>query len=321
MLSYSPFVPDIFRARAPRRRSAKKLGTLWNPGNLGFQVLGLKRGRKLPLVVVLHGCGQEALGYARAAGWTDAAKRHGFALLLVEQRAINNPDLCFNWFNPLHIQRHLGEAASIAAAVGDLVRSGSVEPERIYVTGLSAGGAMASVMLATYPELFAGGAIIAGVPYGCANWVTSARECMTGSARIPSSELAGFVLRASDHRGPWPRVSVWHGTEDGRVVPSNGSDIVKQWLSVHRVRAKPHRVETVAGYPHQVWLDRKGKPVVERYEMTGLGHGTPVETRRPLLAGAATQNILAAAISSTDRIADFFGLAGPAPSKSASLRL
>ena len=113
---------------------------------------------------------------------------------------------------------------------------------------------MASVMLATYPELFAAGAIIAGIPYGCANWVTDARSCMSGAARVPVTDLASFVLRASAHKGPWPRISVWHGLEDERVVPTNGTDIVRQWLAVHRLRARPHIVETIDGNPHRIWL-------------------------------------------------------------------
>ena len=100
---------------------------------------------------------------------------------------------------------------------------------------------------------------------------------------------------------------MWHGTEDGRVVPSNGLDIVKQWLGVQRLRARPHIVETVAGHPHRVWLDRAGKPAVEQYEMIGLGHGTPVAAgRRPI-----ERNILDASISSTERIVDFFDLGRP----------
>jgi poly(hydroxyalkanoate) depolymerase family esterase len=310
MLSHSPFVlPGIFGATAPRAGHPQELVTLWNPGNLRFLLLGTGRSRNVPLVVILHGCGQEAEAYARNTGWLTLAARHRFALLLVEQRAVNNPDLCFNWFSPLHNRRHLGEAASIAAAIQQLSHSGMIDPAKVFITGLSAGGAMASVMLATYPELFAAGAIIAGVPYGCANWVTGAPECMSGSARIAATDLASFVQRASPHKGPWPRISVWHGSDDERVVPTNGADIVGQWRTVHGLRARPHLIEAVAGHPHRVWLDRSGRPAVEQYEVTGLGHGTPIASQKGSdRLGKAGHNVVDSSISSTARIADFFGL-------------
>jgi len=308
VLSYSPFIPFAAALRGSGRQ-LRAFVPSWNPGNLRFQLLAPRRRKKLPLVVVLHGCGQEAVAYARNTGWLALANRLGFALLLPEQRAMNNSDRCFNWFSPLHNQRHVGEAASIAGAIQELSLAEIIDQQNVFITGLSAGGAMASVMLATYPELFAAGAIIAGLPYGCANWVTDAKECMSGAARVPTTDLGGFVLRASTHDGPWPRISVWYGSEDERVVPTNGTDIVRQWLTVHGLRARPHMVESISGNPHRVWLARSGQPVVEQYEIVGLGHGTPVKLGRGR-SGKAARNILEASISSTDRIADFFGLTG-----------
>src|SRR3954463_16767186 len=113
------------------------------------------------LVVVLHGCGQTAAAYDFGAGWSTLAKRYGFALLMPEQQSANNANTCFNWFNPGDVARGRGEAASIRQMVARMVADHKIDPRRIYITGLSAGGAMTSVMLATYPEVFAGGAIIA----------------------------------------------------------------------------------------------------------------------------------------------------------------
>jgi poly(hydroxyalkanoate) depolymerase family esterase len=93
----------------------------------------------------------------------------GFALLLPEQQRTNNPNGCFNWFQTGDIERGHGEALSIRQMVSKMVSDHGIDPARVFVTGLSAGGAMTSVMLATYPEVFAGGAIIAGLPYGAAN--------------------------------------------------------------------------------------------------------------------------------------------------------
>jgi poly(hydroxyalkanoate) depolymerase family esterase len=140
-----------------------------NPGDLrmfSFAPVNLQPGAGL--VVVLHGCGQTAAGYDLGAGWSTLAKRFGFALLMPQQQPSNNAQACFNWFNPEDTTRDSGEACSIRQMIAQMVRDYKINQRRIFVTGLSAGGAMTSVMLATYPEVFAGGAVIAGLPYGVA---------------------------------------------------------------------------------------------------------------------------------------------------------
>ena len=107
------------------------------------------------MVVVLHGCGQTAAGYDLGAGWSTLAQHYGFALLMPEQQRGEQCQGCFNWFNPEDIARDSGEACSIRQMIARMVGDHGIDPHRIFVTGLSAGGAMTSVMLATYPELFA----------------------------------------------------------------------------------------------------------------------------------------------------------------------
>ena len=141
-----------------------------NPGDLlMFEYVpdGLPPGS--PLVVALHGCTQSAKEFGDDSGWAGLAERYRFALLLPEQQEANNEDLCFDWFRDEDNRRDRGEAASIRAMVDRTVADHGLDPGRVFVTGLSAGGAMTAVMLAAYPEVFAGGAVIAGVPYGCAS--------------------------------------------------------------------------------------------------------------------------------------------------------
>src|SRR5205085_7963927 len=114
--------------------------------------------------------------------------------------------------------------------------------------GLSPGVAMTSVMLAAYPETFAAGAIIAGLPFGCAASLSEALGAMNNATRSESA-LGEAVRRASRHQGPWPRVSVWHGSADRLVVPANGEAIVRQWRDVHGLPAAPTRTERVDGHP------------------------------------------------------------------------
>lgn len=144
---------------------------------------------KSPLVVVLHGCTQSGAGYASAAGWLTLADRLGFAVLAPEQTSNNNPNRCFNWFEPEDTQRGKGEAASIHAMITYMIVSRDLDAERVFITGLSAGGAMTAAMLAAYPETFAAGAVIAGLPAGAADSVHRAFAVMRAGTEAPMLNL------------------------------------------------------------------------------------------------------------------------------------
>jgi poly(hydroxyalkanoate) depolymerase family esterase len=257
------------------------------------------------LVVVLHGCTQNASGYDRSAGWSTAAEEHGFALLFPEQKRANNANLCFNWFSPEDASRQKGEALSIRQMIAAMQARYGTDPKQVFITGLSAGGAMASVMLATYPEVFAGGAIIAGLPFGTAASVAEAFGRMRAHHGLTPDDLADRVRSAASHAGPWPIVSVWHGTSDATVDSSNAQAIVDQWRTLHRAPEAPSKKDTVSGYPHRVWTDANGRAVVEEYVLTGMGHGTPLSTSTDY-GETAGPFMLEAGISSTRRILTFW---------------
>jgi poly(hydroxyalkanoate) depolymerase family esterase len=261
-----------------------------------------------PLVVVLHGCTQTAGQYDLGAGWSTVADEHGFALLFPEQQRTNNPNLCFNWFLPQDSRRERGEALSIRNMILAMVERHRLDPDRVFVTGLSAGGAMANVLLSTYPELFAGGAIIAGLPYGTASDVPQALERMRGQGLPGEPALGALVRRASDHDGPWPAVSVWHGGADATVHPSNADAIVSQWRSVHGLAEAPARTDMVDGFPRRAWIDGQGRECVTSYTITGMAHGTPLATSGPDACGKAGPYMLDKHISSTRHICRSWGL-------------
>jgi poly(hydroxyalkanoate) depolymerase family esterase len=281
-----------------------------NPGALKmFCYLPPNRPKRPALVVVLHGCGQNAAGYDHGAGWSTLAKRYGFALLMPEQQSANNANSCFNWFNPDDVARDSGEAASIRQMIAKMVADHHIHRRRIYITGLSAGGAMTTAMLATYPEIFAAGAVIAGLPYGIAGNVREALSGMMASPSRPAKDLGDLVRNASRHNGPWPRLSVWHGSADLTVNPANADEIVKQWLDVHGLPASPMAEAKVDGYPRQVWWNADGETLVESYTISGMAHGTPLgiadNDERYGVEGAL---LIEAGISSSFHIANFFGV-------------
>lgn len=281
-----------------------------NPGALKMFAFVPEHLQRAPaLVVVLHGCGQTAAGYDLGAGWSMLAKRYGFALLMPEQQASNNANTCFNWFNPGDVARGRGEAASIRQMIARMVAEHKIDARRIYVTGLSAGGAMTSVMLATYPDVFAGGAVIAGLPFGIAGNVSEALSGMMQSSPRPARELGDLVRKASKHKGPWPKLSVWHGSADRTVNPANADEIVKQWLDVHGLPSAPMSTADVDGYPRDVWWNEEGETVVESYTITNMAHGTPLGSAGSDESyGAAGAFLIEAGISSSYHIANFFGL-------------
>jgi poly(hydroxyalkanoate) depolymerase family esterase len=280
-----------------------------NPGNLRmFTYLPPQHAANPPLVVVLHGCTQTAAGYDYGAGWSTLADRYGFALLLPEQQRANKPNGCFNWFVPDDSRRGRGEALSIRQMIETFVMDKKIDRDRVFITGLSAGGAMTSVMLACYPEVFAGGAIIAGLPYGAASNVQQAFESMFQSPSRSAREWGDLVRAAAPYGGPWPRISVWHGTVDKIVVPSNAREILKQWTDVHGLPGMPSREANVAGYPRQVWLNDAGEELIESFAIN-IGHGTPLATgSADGECGVAGPFLLDAGISSSYHIANFFRL-------------
>lgn len=278
---------------------------------LSFVPAGLPAGA--PLVVALHGCTQTAAGYDAGSGWSQLASRHGFAVLLPEQVRANNQNLCFNWFQPGDTARGGGEAASIRAMVAHLVAEHRLDARRVFVTGLSAGGAMAASLLAAYPDAFAAGAVIAGLPHGSAGSVQEALGAMRQPRVRRAAEWGEFVRAASPHRGPWPHVQVWHGDADGTVAPGNADETLKQWLDVHGLDARPSAEDQVDGARHRVWRGRDGAALVESYRVPGLGHGTPIDpgaAEAERRCGTAMPHMLDAGISSTYHIARSWGLAG-----------
>lgn len=241
-----------------------------------------------PLVVMLHGCTQTAASFSSGSLMNRTADRHGFVVAYPEQSREENPSCCWNWFSTSHQARGGGEPASIAGAtraVAEAEDRWTIDPARVFVAGMSAGGAMAAVMAATYPDVFAAVAIHSGLAYGSARTMPDAMQAMRRGG--PGPEAQGDLAFAAMGAGARvvPAIVV-HGTTDAIVAPVNGEHAVRQWMATNR-RASggaydPHldrpdatvRDDGAGGrrFTRRTWLDRDGRVMQEQIEVEGLGH-------------------------------------------------
>jgi poly(hydroxyalkanoate) depolymerase family esterase len=302
-----------FLAVAPDNRTAALIETTefgFNPGELQlFTFLPGSLPSKPPLVVVLHGSNQSAHDYAYGAGWMELAERCGFALLCPQQTRANNSIRSFNWFNPVDISRYGGEAHSIAEMIRHTVQTKNLDPRRVFITGLSSGAAMSTAMLATHPDLFVGGAVIAGLPFGAADTLTAAlMAMMQGRDRSPQA-WGDEVRSAAPMNGPWPQISIWHGTADRVVLPISGDELVEQWTNVHGIDRAPTLAKTPDGRTYKVWQAANGDAKVLFHAIQGMGHGTPLSSLGHEACGTAGPYLLDVGVNSTFEIAHAWGLA------------
>jgi len=239
---------------------------------------GAKASRSnVPLVVALHGCMQDAQEYGQDSGWIEQANRLGFLLLLPEQRRGNNLTGCFNWYSPDDMQRDKGEVLSIREMIDRMRQEYSIDPHRIYVTGISAGAAMTMAMAALYPDIFAGAAPVAGIPFGCADGLWSGLGCMRDPPDMEPAKWGTLVRSATSHEGPWPRLSVWQGDADSAVDPRNAEAIVRQWTDVHGIDDIADQTEETKGDLHNLYKDSQGLALVESHRIEDMGHGLAVD--------------------------------------------
>lgn len=310
----SPSPPEP--AAPPPGRTSPVKGFGSNPGALGMHV-HVPRHRPAPgapLIVVLHGCGQDAAGFAADAGWIAMSEALGIPLLLPEQRRENNRHRCFNWFRPEHVARGQGEAMSIRQGLRWAMRHFATDRRRVFVVGLSAGGAMAAAMLAAYPAVFAAGAVVAGMPVGAAVTPLGALMRMRQAQRFTTRlGLAASVRAKAPGRGAarWPRLSIWQGGRDRTVHPNNAMLLAEQWGALHGLAEAPATdTEPAPGVRLRQW-SRGATPAVELWTLDEMAHGFPFADGQ----GRAARWVLAAGVPAARRICEFWGLLPAAASR------
>ncbi len=217
----------------------------------------------MPLIVMLHGCTQSPDDFAAGTGMNLAAEEHGFLVAYPEQPGSANPNRCWNWFSTLDQGRDRGEPALIAGITRTIMREHSVDPARVYVAGLSAGGAAAVIMGSAYPDLYAAVGVHSGLPLGAARDMPSAFAAMRNGA-------AGGRRGA----GPVPTI-IFHGDQDTTVHPANGTAIATQVLGpTTGLRPTVSRGAVPGGraYTRTIHADASGRDLCEHWEIQGAGH-------------------------------------------------
>jgi poly(hydroxyalkanoate) depolymerase family esterase len=194
-------------------------------------------GERLPLIVMLHGCTQDANDFARGTQMNALAERHRCLVAYPVQPREANPSKCWNWFKPNDQHRERGEPSLIAGITREIIAAHPVDPARVYIAGMSAGGAMAAIMIEAYPELYAAAGVHSGLPAGCAHDLPSALAAMKGGRRGGAAGRAGSDAHA--HRRP---VIVFHGDADATVNITNAARIVRGFAARPDVSSEARRI-------------------------------------------------------------------------------
>lgn len=251
-----------------------------NPANLTMKAYvpaNLQPGA--PLVVALHHCFQNAEEYAQETGWLALADAYGFAVLMPGQIAYNDPNYCFQWFNAWQQGPAGDEPVSIHSMIVAMLAAYQLDTKRVFVTGHSAGGSMALILMASYPDLIAAGGTFGSLPVGQTSAMLFAPVAMAGIGTDDPASLARRITDEMDWRGPWPRLSVWQGTDDPMVAASNGPRVRNQWLGLTGLAGTAPAVDRIGPYVRQTWRDAAGQPTVQFVDLTGIGHSVPVDSK------------------------------------------
>jgi poly(hydroxyalkanoate) depolymerase family esterase len=249
-----------------------------NPGNLRmfhfFPDSNFTKKRKL--VVVLHGCSQKAEDIANLTGWNKLAKSNDFIVLYPQQKFVNNPNLCFNWFSKEDTDKGKGEIHSIQEMIKHGIKNWNIDTKNIYTVGFSAGAAMSVALLAAYPEVFSGGASFAGGPYQMAQKAIEGGKAMLGNFERPSDELRDLVKAQNPtFAGEYPRLLVFQGLDDKIVAPKNSYLLVNQWLKLYESELIPTTFQPLENFPDiqkTTYLNTTGDTRIIFYEVKKLGH-------------------------------------------------
>lgn len=222
-------------------------------------------GKPLPLVVMLHGCTQSPDDFAAGTRMNELAEEHGLLVAYPEQASSANARKCWNWFSPGDQERDAGEPSIIAGITRQIMADHAVDPDRVYVAGLSAGGAAAAIMGETYPDLYAAVGVHSGLACGAAHDLPSALAAMRQGGPISGHR--------SGSRDLVPTI-VFHGDRDTIVSPTNGDQVMARAKAGAALDRAQSRERTTGGatYTRVIEADGSKDPVLEQWVLHGTGH-------------------------------------------------
>lgn len=254
-----------FVCRPYRNQAGERSYKLYVPSSYSLS------SRPLPLIVMLHGCTQSPDDFANGTRMNELAEAHGFIVIYPAQDAGANPSRCWNWFRPDDQRHGEGEPAIIAGMTRQVVDELELDARRVYVAGMSAGGAMAVTLGQTYPKTFAAVGCHSGLAYAAAHDVASAFRAMRNGSGVEAPVECDGDVRCI------PTI-VFHGKADAKVAPQNGLDVVEQALRC-QAESYPHPVNVRSGkdangrrYRQTIYFDASERSVVEHWALEGLGH-------------------------------------------------
>ena len=226
-------------------------------------------GSAAPLVVALHGCTQTASDFAAGTRFDAVAEGVGAYVVYPEQTPAANAQRCWNWYRAQDQSRAAGEPAEIIALVDDVARRFPVDRRRVYVVGLSAGGAMAAILAEQAPDVFSAAGIMAGVGLHASSSLAEARDAMRGEGRrvLPVAAVAGGNGGAYAQL----RVTLWAGTDDRIVAPANSMLLARQFANLLGISGDP-ALEQHSGVNVSRWHDADGRTRIEVWSIPKLGH-------------------------------------------------
>ena len=287
-----------------------------NPGGLKmfhYVPAGLPRGAGL--VVMMHGCAQGPQDVDVETGWIQMADTYKFALVFPQTTFVDPAGSipCFRSYDANHNRRGVGEALSVKQMTDWMLSRYPLARNRVFAAGFSSGAIETGVMMASYPDVFAAGAILSGHPYGCASTYDEFVSCNILGKTLTAQQWGNLVRAAyPGYRGSYPRVSIWHGPSDLVIRYSSANELIKQWTNVHGIDQTIDQADLVNLYPHYVYKTSGGASRVEFYSITDVGHAVPVSPyalSRPRcgsIGGFATQSSSICAVYYVSR---WFGLA------------
>lgn len=242
------------------------------------------------LVVVLHGCSQNAEKVKFQSGWSELADKYNFMVIYPEQKLSNNVSGCFNWFYKKDIAPNSGESSSILEMIEYVKHNYSIDPSRVFIYGLSAGAAMTINLLANNPDTFNSGASLAGGPYGLATNFIQAAKGMINPPNKTAKEWGELIPKSKS--GKYPKLIIVHGTKDNTVDFRNANELIKQWTYIHNIDFNDRIItQQFEGNPlieKTTFPDKKNETPIIFYKVKDIGHALPVNPGTEVNEGGNT---------------------------------